>query len=79
MIGIAIGLVGALLILVALFGLKNREKWFFWWSILLSAFWCLAIFPDGLIVGVPVFILFVVKRREFETFAKPQHGVAPNA
>jgi hypothetical protein len=75
MIGISVGLVGAILILVALFGMKNREKWFFWWSVLLSAFWCLAIFPYGLIVGVPVLLMFIVKRTEFLNPTKAQQGV----
>lgn len=65
MIGIAVGLVGSVLVLIALFAMKNREKWFFWWSVLLSVFWCLVIFPYGMIVGLPILILFLVQRAEF--------------
>ncbi|MGY8643994.1 MAG: MotA/TolQ/ExbB proton channel family protein [Verrucomicrobiales bacterium] len=65
MIGILLGLVGAILILTSFFATANREKWFFWWSVGLSAFWCLAIFPYGLIVGLPIAILFISKRAEF--------------
>ena len=76
MIGIALGLAGAILVLIALFGAKNREKWFFWWSVLLSVFWCLALFPYGLIAGLPILILFIVKRAEFLDSAKAQQAGA---
>ena len=65
MIGIAVGLVGVVLILVALLRVKNREKWFFSWTVVLSVFWCLMIFPYGLIVGIPILGVFLAKRAEF--------------
>jgi biopolymer transport protein ExbB/TolQ len=64
-VGITVGLLGAILILMALFATKNRENWFFWWSVVLSVFWGVAIFPYGLIAGLPIFILFIMKRDEF--------------
>ena len=51
MIGLGLGLVGAILILVALLSSKNREPWFFSWSVSLSVFWSLVFFPYGVIVG----------------------------
>lgn len=64
-IGIAAGILGVPFILAALLGWKIRERRFFWWSVILSAYWCVAIFPYGLAVGLPVLILFVTKRSEF--------------
>lgn len=74
MIGIGLGFVGLILILVALLAIGNREKWFFWCSVILSIIWCLVIFPYGAIVGIPILILFIVKRAEFP--AKPMHDEA---
>ena len=76
MIGTIIGLLGVILILLAFFGKKNREKWFFWWSSVLSTVWCLTIFPYGMIVGVPILILFISKRAEFLKPTKAQQGSA---
>lgn len=64
-LGIVVGIVGAVLILVALFVSKNRENWFFWSSVILAGIWCLALFPYGLIVGLPVAFFMVRKRSEF--------------
>lgn len=64
--GIIIGFVGAILILVAFFVSKNREHWFYSWSVSLSAFWCYAC-P---IVGLPILILFLLRRAEFMKPAK---------
>jgi len=65
MIGLCVGLLGAILILVALFGTKNREGWFFWWSVILSVVCCLQGFPFGVIAGLPILFFFVTKRLEF--------------
>ena len=73
MIGISAALVGAVLILIALLAAKNRERWFFMWSVLLSASWCIVLFPYGLIAGLPILILFVVKRAEFLGSNKALH------
>jgi len=72
MIGIGVGLLGAILILVALFGTKNRGSWFFWWSVILSVFWCFqGLF--GVIAGLPILLFFVTKRMEFR---KPSETAA---
>ncbi|HRQ89004.1 MAG TPA: MotA/TolQ/ExbB proton channel family protein [Bacteroidia bacterium] len=60
-VGTAAGLVGAILVLTAFFAAKNREHWFFWWSVVLSAFWCFS----SPIVGLPILILFLWRRAEF--------------
>jgi heme/copper-type cytochrome/quinol oxidase subunit 2 len=70
MISITVGLIGAILILVVLFGAKNREGWFFWWSVILSVFWCSQGFPFGLVAGLPILIYFVTKRMEFRKPSK---------
>lgn len=65
MIGLEVGMIGAILILVTLLGTRYRESWFFWWSVCLSVFWCLQGFPIGLVAGLPLLILFLTKRAEF--------------
>lgn len=65
MIGLSIGLIGAVLIFTALFAMKNRESWFFHGSFALAIIWCVAVFPYGLVVGLPVVISFIVMREEF--------------
>lgn len=65
MIGLGVGLVGAIVILVTFLGTRYRESWFFWWSVCLSAFWCVLGFPIGLVAGLPLLILFLTKRMEF--------------
>jgi hypothetical protein len=65
MIGQGVGMIGAMLILVTLLGTRYRESWFFWWSVCLSAFWCVLGFPIGLVAGLPLLILFLTKRMEF--------------
>ncbi len=35
-IGLLVGFVGAVLIFVVLFGTRNRERWFLWWSVIFS-------------------------------------------
>jgi hypothetical protein len=65
MIGLGVGLIGAIVILVTFLGTRYRESWFFWWSVSLSAFWCVLGFPIGLVAGLPLLILFLTKRVEF--------------
>lgn len=64
-IGGVVGLVGVVLVFIAFFASKNRELWFYWWVVILAGFWCLVLFPYGLIVGMPIGILFISKRAEF--------------
>ena len=74
LMGLIIGFVGVILILVALMHAKNREKWFFRVTVFLSLFWCVVLFPLGLVVGLPILILFVRKRAEFGPTATEAAG-----
>ncbi len=74
LIGLGVGLVGGILMLVALCSLKNREKWFYWSAVAISIIWCLVAFPIGLVVGVPVAAIFVSKRAEFSEATVAQQG-----
>jgi len=65
-VGIAVGLFGAAMILISVIFSDYRSRWFYSWSIGLSIFWCFAVFPMGLIIGIPISILFTSRRREFE-------------
>jgi len=65
-IGIVVGLLGAVMILISVLFFNYRSKWFYSWSIGLSILWCIAVFPMGLIIGIPISILFTSRRREFE-------------
>ncbi len=78
MIGIVVGLIGALLIIAALKIYKNREPWFFGWSVTLSILWCIGFFPLGLLVAVPILVICFSRRCEFRVSANAQQGVALN-
>ena len=65
-IGMLVGLVGGAMILVAIHFTNYRAGWFKSWSIGLAIIWCFALFPFGLIVGIPISILFTSRRGEFE-------------
>lgn len=65
-VGMAVGLSGAVMILISVLFFDYRSRWFYSWSIGLSIFWCFAVFPMGLIIGIPISILFTSRRREFE-------------
>ena len=64
-VGLTVGLVGAILILIAFCGLKNREKWFYWGILLVSISWSVVAFPVGLVVGVTFAAMAIRKREEF--------------
>ena len=62
LIGMAAGLVGLILIMVAQHALKHREPAFYRNAMVMSAFWCLMLFPYGAIIGVPMMIGMYCKR-----------------
>jgi len=64
-IGMIAGLIGLVLVVVAAFVMKNRERWFFITTLTLSAIWCLVLFPIGMLAGGALIILFVTIRQEF--------------
>lgn len=63
--GLGFGLVGAVLVSIALFRRTNRERWFFKSVIVLSALWCVLLFPVGVAVGVFLILSFWKRRHEF--------------
>ncbi|MFK5922706.1 MAG: hypothetical protein QM496_11045 [Verrucomicrobiota bacterium] len=65
MIGILTGSVGALLILLAFFGFKNRERWFYQWSVTIALGWSVMTFPLGWVFALPIIVMFLSKRVEF--------------
>jgi MotA/TolQ/ExbB proton channel family len=68
-IGLFVGFLGAGMMVIALYGPRNRERWFYWNALLISVVWCVFPFPYGLIIGLPMGLMFFLKRREF--FPKP--------
>lgn len=69
LIGIALGLVGVVLVSLALFQRKNREPWFFRNVVVLSILWCILVFPLGIIVGIYLLIVFLTRKHEFSSKA----------
>lgn len=65
-IGIVVGLVGGAMILASILLTGYRKKWFYSWTLGLAIIWCIAVFPIGLIIGIPISILFTSRLREFE-------------
>ena len=70
-IGALIGLVGVVLVSIALFRKTNRQKWFFLAVMILSLFWCVLLFQLGIIVGLYLIIAFWLKRKEFKAEVLP--------
>lgn len=65
LIGILAGLIGATCMLISLFKIKYRSKWFFYCSLALALVWCLLLKKYGVFIGLPVFIAFMTKQKEF--------------
>ncbi|MBI1929532.1 hypothetical protein HYR99_35460 [Candidatus Poribacteria bacterium] len=59
-----VALIGLVFICLALFGYKNRERWFFGSLTVLSILWLLY-FPFGTLLGVGLLIFMLMKRKEF--------------
>ena len=76
MIGIIVGIVGSILILVALTVYKNREPWFFGWCVTLSILWCIGLFPVGLLPAVPILWICFSNKLEFRSNKIAQQGGA---
>lgn len=63
--GMATGVLGLILIFIALFPLGYRSRWFFKYLCLLSVLWLIS-FPIGTVLGI-IFLSFLVsKRNEFK-------------
>ncbi len=56
-----LGFIGIIFMLLTI--KKSPPAWFYCSGMLISALWAVVIFPLGLIVGVPMFITFLIKRK----------------
>lgn len=65
LIGAISGLFGMIILLIVLYRLRNRRRWFFIVNIASSSVAIFLMFPVGLILALPVLISFLLKRREF--------------
>jgi hypothetical protein len=64
--GLISAFVGAVLLLVCLFGVKNRERWFYHWVVALSVIHCFLFVPLGIFVWLPFFLM----RKQFPPFVQ---------
>ncbi|HPR83389.1 MAG TPA: MotA/TolQ/ExbB proton channel family protein [Pontiellaceae bacterium] len=64
-IGLCLGILGIVLILIALLGSKYRAPWFFWVLCVLSALWMTG-FPVGTIAGIGLLIYLLRNKAEFK-------------
>ena len=70
--GVAFGLVGVILVSIALFRRTNREPWFYKCVSTLSIFWFIMFFPIGLIIGIYLLVSFHKRKNEFYLHNKLQ-------
>jgi len=61
-IGVLVGLVGIVLLCIALFAQKYRANWFFR-SLVIYSVLSLIVFPIGTVIGI-VFLVYVFTRKE---------------
>lgn len=61
-IGLVVGLIGVVMLGIALFGHRYRAPWFFTFLIVYSIIWMLN-FPIGTILGV-LLLIYVLKRKD---------------
>nr|WP_281398112.1 MotA/TolQ/ExbB proton channel family protein [Ruficoccus amylovorans] len=64
MIGLPFALVGLILMAIALFGMKYRATWFFWFLTIYGVL-LLPGFPLGTLLGIGLLIFLIVKKDEF--------------
>ncbi len=73
-IGLCIGLIGLILMLIAIFRFKYRAPWLFWflmvWSILM-----LFNFPIGTVLGIGLLVYLITHKDEFEAKTEPPSGL----
>jgi len=63
--GVIVGLIGLGLVMQALLKSKLREPWFFLCGMIAAVLWSFLMFPLGLLPGVFVFVMFLIRRDEF--------------
>lgn len=64
-IGLVFGLIGTVLLLVALFGKEYRAKWFYWFMMIYSILSLMA-FPVGTAIGIICLVYITKRKEEFE-------------
>lgn len=63
-IGILVGLIGAVLVFVSLLGFRYRAEWFFWFLVIYGAISLLS-FPVGTVTGIAFLVYGITNRTQF--------------
>lgn len=63
--GIGFGLIGVVLVSIALFRRSNREPWFLKSVTIIATLWCVFFFPLGVVVGIYLLVIFRSRKAEF--------------
>ena len=71
-IGLCIGIIGGILMLVALFAVKYRAPWFFWYYVIMASLGVFN-FPVGTILGSLMLVYLIMHRNEF--INRPNQGM----
>ena len=61
-------IIGTAIVYVVLLRYRNRQRWFFYSSILAGIFTSVVFFPTGIIGGMIVVFPFLLKRDQFNSF-----------
>lgn len=79
-IGVIPALIGVVFLAVALFRMKYRAPWFFWFLVLYSGLWVLN-FPVGTIIAGALIVFLIMRKDEFlkSQDAKDQRNDPPLA
>ena len=77
-VGLMLALVGAVLILIALWGTRYRAPWFYTALWVVSILWLLNI-PIGTILGIVVIVYLLNHRQEFVEPRMPMRDAVPEA
>jgi biopolymer transport protein ExbB len=72
-IGLCIGIIGGTMMLIALFVVKYRAPWFFWYYAIMSILG-LFNFPLGTILGSLMLVYLITHRDEFKNKTEPESG-----
>jgi biopolymer transport protein ExbB len=70
-IGLCVGVIGLIIMLIALFGKKYRDPWFFWFLTIYSIFWIIN-FPVGTVLGIGLLIFLLTHKKEFINRPNPK-------
>lgn len=64
--GAAVGLLGVVLVSIALYNGSNREPWFLKSVCILAPAWCFVLFPYGVIISIYLYTIFLGRKSEFK-------------